>query len=130
MGSNNVTALSNFEYPILNSDDFDVDKAILTIKALKGTFERRTHKKRNYLGEEVWVAGTLGNAVQLPKITALLVSRSATSRAKGLEAFQTLWSTLSPSTKEKVLDAIGWYEPGVLDWQDKRSNRRPKINDE
>ncbi len=111
----------------MNSDDFNIETALLGVKALKEALESRVHKRKNYFGEEIHVPGTLGDAVQLPKITRLLNSRTQESREKGLVAFQELWQTLSPSTREAVEESIGWYEPSQLEWEDKRSNRRPNI---
>ena len=54
--------------------------------------------------------------------------RSKGTIAMGLEDFQELWPTLSPQTRERVLEAIGWYDPKELDWDDKRSNRRPLVD--
>ena len=36
-----------------------------------------------------------------------------------------LWDTLSEPTRATVLEAINWYDPKELSWDDKRSNRRP-----
>lgn len=69
--------------------------------------------------------GQLGEALHLPRIIRLLQGKQLRQRERGLEEFHELWPTLSPTTREKVLDRIGWYDPKSLNWEDKRSNRRP-----
>ena len=69
--------------------------------------------------------GQLGEALQLPRITNRLQSKQQRLRDQGLDDFQELWPTLSLATREKVLSAIGWYDPKDLNWEDKRSNRKP-----
>lgn len=108
---------------MFNSEEFNVQNALLAAVALKTIFARRTHV-RVILGEERRIPGTLGNAVNLPGITRHLESAVSKRREQGLREFRALWDTLSAATCKSVLDAIGWYDPLDLDWDDKRSNRR------
>ena len=105
-------------------DEFDEELAKDAAFVLKDVLEQRQHRKK-YLGHIVVVPGKLGDALNLPQIIRHLTSRSAKSRSKGLDQFNELWATLSVATKEKVIREIGWYDPSELDWEDKRSNRRP-----
>ncbi len=108
----------------MKSEDFETETALLAVTALKIALERRTHR-RKYLGEVYQLPSTLGDVVNLPRITALLKSRSLSRREQGLEEFTYLWSTLSAATRELVLKEVGWYDHQDLDWDDKRSNRKP-----
>lgn len=112
---------------MLQSEDFDEALALQAALALRKIFAQRTHVKLVH-GEERVVQGTLGEAVRLPSTISLLGHRSAKQREKGLGEFRRLWDTLSSHTCRKVLDAIGWYEPKDLDWEDPRSNRRPDLS--
>jgi hypothetical protein len=111
---------------IFPSEEFDVKSALSAAVALKKVLVQRTYKKV-VNGEERLFAGTLGEAVHVPEITARLESRSSKQRERGLEEFRALWDTLATRTRNSVLDAIGWYDPRELLWDDKRSNRRPGI---
>jgi len=108
----------------LQTEEFDPATALAAATALQDVLARRTHRKK-YMGQELVVPGQLGEALQLPRIINQLQSRQERRRLDGLDAFQTLWLTLSEGTRRQVLDAIGWYDPHELDWEDKRSNRRP-----
>lgn len=108
----------------MRSEDFDTASALAAATALQEVLARRTHRKK-YLGQELVVPGQLGSALQLPRIVNQLQSKQERRRLEGLEAFQTLWLTLSDPTRHQVQEAIGWYDPHDLDWDDKRSNRRP-----
>ena len=112
---------------MFKSEDFDTRTALKAALALRETLAQRTHVKR-VAGEERVVPGTLGEAVKLPVIISYLASRSSRRRDSGLEDFQALWNTLSSQTCNRVLLAIGWYEPKELDWDDPRSNRRPDLS--
>ena len=114
---------------MFNSKVFGLDTARLAAEALEATFARRTHIKVIF-GEERRVSGTLGKAVNLPGIRKRLESRVSKQREQGLDEFRALWDTLSNTTCESVLVAIGWYDPDKLDWDDKRSNRRPDISND
>ncbi len=103
---------------------FTTDTALEAALALKIILASRIHRKK-VLGQEVIVPGQLGEALQLPRITARLQSRQQRQRDQGLEDFTALWQTLSTTTKANVFRAMGWYDPQDLDWEDKRSNRRP-----
>lgn len=105
---------------------FTTETAHAAVKALQQVLARRTHR-RKYLGQEVIIPGQLGSALRLPAIADQLKSKTAPRRERGLESFQCLWPTLSPSTQNQVLEMIGWYEPDKLGWEDKRSNRRPSL---
>ena len=112
--------------------EFDEETALAAALALQQVLEQRTHK-RKYLGQIYTVPGKLGEALNLPTILSRLGSKVATRRQAGLEAFEELWVTLSAATQSKVLEAIDWYDPEQLNWDDKRSNRRPlpgRKNDE
>lgn len=103
---------------------FTIDTALEAALSLKKILASRTHRKK-VLGQEVIIPGQLGEALQLPRITARLQSRQQRQRDQGLEDFTALWQTLSATTQANVFRAIGWYDPEDLDWEDKRSNRRP-----
>ncbi|RLT96353.1 hypothetical protein [Ketobacter sp.] len=104
--------------------EFDEETALAAAAALQQVLEQRTHK-RKYLGQVYTVPGKLGEALNLPTIVSRLRSKVARRRQAGLEEFEELWATLSVATQHKVLDAIQWYDPEQLNWDDKRSNRRP-----
>ena len=104
--------------------EFDEETALAAATALQEVLEQRTHR-RKYLGQVYTVPGKLGEALNLPTILSRLGSKVARRRQAGLEAFEELWATLSATTQNKVLDAIQWYDPEELNWDDKRSNRRP-----
>jgi hypothetical protein len=111
---------------MFKSEQFDHDTALKAALALEKTLARRTHVKL-VNGIERVVPGTLGEAIGLPGMISRLQSRSSRQRDQGLEDFRILWATLSPRTTRRVLDAIGWYEPKDLEWDDPRSNRRPDL---
>jgi len=108
----------------VESEHFNMETALLAAQSLEAVFARRTHR-RKFMGQVVIVPGQLGDALRLPHIIEKLQSKSGKRRQSGLEAFQTLWDTLSESTREQALREIGWYNPQELDWEDQRSNRRP-----
>ena len=108
----------------MDSIEFSVETAIEAAEALQKTLAQRTHRKK-VMGQEVIRPGQLGEALRLPAIIAKLRSKQARRREEGLDDFQSLWPTLSPATHEKVLEEMDWYDPRALDWDDKRSNRRP-----
>ena len=112
------------ELPMIDPDEFDEELALAAAVALQDVLERRTHR-RKYLGQMYTVPGTLGQALNLPKILSRLNSKVANRRIQGVDEFVELWLTLSEATREKVVEAIEWYDPKDLDWDDKRSNRRP-----
>ena len=114
---------------MIRSSDFDIKTASVAAEALREILANRLRKKV-ILGEERLVAGTLGEVIKLPVIIGRLEHRSAKQRALGLEEFQVLWDTLSAATRRSVGDVIGWYEPKELDWEDKRSNRRPDLTED
>jgi len=108
----------------LGNEEFDVETALDAAAALHRVLAARTHR-RKVMGQEVLVPGQLGEALHLPRIIRQLQGKQLRQRERGLEEFHELWPTLSPATREKVLDRIGWYDPKSLNWDDKRSNRRP-----
>ncbi|MFO7527426.1 MAG: hypothetical protein R6W86_01275 [Marinobacter sp.] len=108
-------------------ETFTTETALDAATELQRVLAARTHR-RKVMGQEVLVAGQLGEALQLPRIINRLQSKQQKQREQGLDDFQELWPTLSPRTRQKVLDAIGWYDPKELNWEDKRSNRRPVID--
>ncbi len=107
-------------------ENFTVETALDAAAELQKALAARTHR-RKIMGQEVEVPGQLGEALQLPRIIRRLGSKQQRQRDRGLEDFQALWPTLSPHTRERVLVSIGWYNPKELDWEDKRSNRRPVV---
>ncbi|WP_227663414.1 hypothetical protein [Marinobacter halophilus] len=84
--------------------------------------------RRKVMGQDVLVPGQLGEALQLPRILNRLQSKQQKQRDRGLEDFKELWPTLSRLTRQKVMEKIDWYDPKNLDWEDKRSNRRPVVD--
>lgn len=109
------------------SEQFSPETALDAARALQAVLAARTHR-RKVMGQEVLVPGQLGEALRLPLIINRLISKQQRHRDAGLEAFQELWPTLSAHTRKRVLEAIGWYDPKALDWDDKRSNRRPVVD--
>ena len=112
---------------LLELETFTIETALDAATELRKVLAARTHR-RKVVGQEVMVPGQLGEALQLPRIINRLQSKQMKQRELGLEDFQELWPTLSPQTRERVLGAIGWYDPKELDWDDKRSNRRPLVD--
>lgn len=112
---------------LLELETFTTETALDAATELQRVLAARTHR-RKVMGQEVLVPGQLGEALQLPRIINRLQSKQQKQREQGLDDFQELWPTLSPGTRQKVLDAIGWYDPKELDWEDKRSNRRPVVD--
>jgi hypothetical protein len=110
---------------LLSFDSLDV--ALDAAAELQRVLAARTHRKK-VLGQIHLIPGQLGAAIGLPTIISKMQSKQAQRRADGLAAFNTLWVTLSKQTRRRVLDAIGWYDPEELDWEDKRSNLRPRLN--
>ncbi|MCK0165563.1 hypothetical protein [Marinobacter sp. S6332] len=108
-------------------ETFNTETALEAAAELRRVLAARTHRKK-VLGQEVLVPGQLGEALQLPRIISRLQSKQQRMRDQGLDDFQELWPTLSAATREKVLNAIGWYDPKDLSWEDKRSNRRPIVD--
>ncbi len=105
-------------------DTFTEETALDAAIELQRVLAARTHR-RKILGQEVVVPGQLGQALNLPRTVSRLQNKQARLREQGFEDFQQLWPTLSAQTRDKVLTAIGWYNPEDLRWDDKRSNRRP-----
>lgn len=103
------------------------ETALAAALALQRVLAARTHR-RKVMGQVVVVPGQLGEALQLPEIIRRLRSKHKKIREQGLEDFISLWPTLSARTRQKVLADIGWYDPRNLDWEDKRSNRRPLMD--
>ncbi|HET8802019.1 MAG TPA: hypothetical protein VFN01_12645 [Marinobacter sp.] len=112
---------------LLELESFSIETALDAATELRRVLAARTHR-RKVMGQEVLVPGQLGEALQLPRIISRLQSKQQRQRDQGLDDFQELWPTLSPMTREKVLDALGWYDPKELNWDDKRSNRRPLVD--
>lgn len=102
----------------------NTETALEAVLALERVLASRTHRKK-IMGQEVLVPGQLGQALHLPLLSRRLQSKQKRQREQGLEDFLVLWDTLSNPTRRRVMDALGWYDPNSLDWEDKRSNRRP-----
>lgn len=113
----------------MQTEPFDIENAREAAKALNRVLAGRTHRKK-VLGRDVMVPGQLGEALRLPLLLRRLQSKQLRQRQQGLEDFMALWATLSELTRRKVLDELGWYDPKALDWEDKRSNRRPVGGDQ
>ncbi|MEJ2669687.1 MAG: hypothetical protein P8104_02085 [Gammaproteobacteria bacterium] len=112
----------------MDDNDFIPATALKAAIALDHILRTRKHRKV-HLGEVVWVRGKLGDALKLPKIIQLLNSKVKLRREQGLQDFKALWPTLSLTTRRQVEEAIGWYDAKDLDWDDKRSNRRARLDD-
>lgn len=108
----------------MNHEDFDEETALMAVQALQAVLSRRTHRKK-VLGEERIVPGQLGEALGLPSLRKQLNSRRAGTRQQAVERFEAIWSSLSERSRRRVREALGWYDPRDLDWEDPRSNRRP-----
>ncbi len=108
----------------MRGEDFDEETALAAALALSVVLAGRTHK-RKVLGHVVTIPGQLGGALKLPYLITCLQSKACHRRRNGCEGFQLLWDSLSEPTRREVLSQIGWYDPQALDWEDKRSNRRP-----
>lgn len=104
--------------------DFNTETALEAAEALERVLAQRTHRK-TIMGQECTVPGQLGYALKLPDIIRNLRSRARPARERGLERFEEVWASLSDQSRKKVRDALGWYDPRELDWEDRRSNRRP-----
>ncbi|MGC8121581.1 hypothetical protein [Marinobacter sp. VGCF2001] len=111
----------------LEADNFTVESALEAALELQKVLAARTHR-RKVMGQDVLVPGQLGEALNLPKTISRLRGKQQRLRDRGLEDFQELWPTLSALTRKRVLDGLGWYDPTELDWEDKRSNRRPVVD--
>ncbi len=105
---------------------FAEHNALPAALALEQTLADRIHVKRVH-GVEFVRPGSLGQALGLPRIIHLLQHRSSRQRQKGIDELDELWSTLSHTTRTKVRDRLGWYDPHDLEWDDPRSNRFPKL---
>ena len=108
----------------MNHEDFDEETALMAAQALQSVLARRTHRKK-VLGEERIVPGQLGEALGLPTLCKQLNSRRHGTRQDAVERFEAIWSSLSENSRRKVREALGWYDPRELDWEDPRSNRSP-----
>ncbi len=109
---------------MIDAEEFDEETALAAALALQQVLAQRTHR-RKYLGQVYVVPGKLGEALKLPSIISRLQSKVVRRRAKGQEDFCLLSVTLSVPTREAVLPAVNWSDPKSLNWDDKRSNRRP-----
>lgn len=108
----------------MTDNRFTEEGALSAAQALQHVLARRTHK-RKVLGEECIVPGQLGEALGLPAVIHRLQSRSGRVRSDAGERFEAIWASLSESSRKRVRDELGWYDPRDLDWEDPRSNRRP-----
>lgn len=111
----------------MDTANFTTETALEAATALDKILARRMHRKK-VLGQEVLVPGQLGEALHLPLIIRRLKSKQLRQREQGLEDFSALWHTLSAATRRNVFNALDWYDPKRLDWEDKRSNRRPLLD--
>src|SRR5690606_403927 len=111
----------------LPSENFSIETALEAATELRKVLAARS-LRRKVMGQGVLVQGQLGEALHLPRISSRQNSRQQRHRDQGLEDLQELRPTLSTLTRQRLLNAIGWYDPEQLDWEDKRSNRRPVID--
>lgn len=118
---------ANKQVMLLDPDTFTTETAQEAAVELQKVLAARTHR-RKVMGQDVLVPGQLGEALHLPRTISRLNSKQQRLREQGLEDFRELWPTLSEFTRRKVLDRLGWYDPKALDWDDKRSNRRPLVD--
>jgi hypothetical protein len=102
---------------------------LMLVEGLTKVLDSRTHK-RVVMGDEITVKGSLSKALKLPNVCAMLNSSHTQRQENGHQQLAEIWSTLSPSTKERTLALLGWYEPKDLPWDDPRSNRKPQITKE
>ncbi|RMF17220.1 MAG: hypothetical protein D6758_06740 [Gammaproteobacteria bacterium] len=100
--------------------------ALEMAQALQKVLRSRRYKRR-VMGQIVTVPGQLDEALRLPAVMQLLKSRVLRRREAGLERFELIWDSLSEATRQATLEALGWYDPDSLPWDDPRSNRRPPI---
>lgn len=112
----------------MSDPEFNEETALDAALALEKVLAQRTHRK-TLMGQTVVIPGQLGGALKIHQMIQQLRGKTTKRRASGLTAFDALWPTLSAATQKRVLDAIGWYDPKSLDWEDKRSNRIPVIDD-
>lgn len=108
----------------MDHQDFDEETALMAAQALQKVLSRRTHRKK-VLGEERIVPGQLGEALGLPRLCRQLNSRMPATRKEAVARFEAIWHSLSETSRRRVREALGWYDPRELDWEDPRSNRRP-----
>ncbi len=111
---------------MIDNSEFDEASALEAALGLQKVLQMRTHK-RKYLGQYYEVPGKLGEALRLPSILSKLGSKVVKRRQQGVEEFNDLWITLSKATQQRVLELMSWYDPKELEWDDKRSNRKPKL---
>ena len=111
---------------ILDISQLNIEATRVFAQALEGVLDSRTHK-RNYLGDEVIVKGSLSKALKLPEIIHKLQRNNESAQQQAQEQLEILWLTLSEETKTSVLEKAGWYQTDDLTWDDPRSNRHPKI---
>lgn len=102
----------------------NIDTARALVNALEQVLDSRTHK-REHLGEEIIVKGSLSKALKIPELKRTLSRKNIEIQQQGMDDLLVLWSTLSEQTKQSSLNIAGLYEPKQLHWDDLRSNRRP-----
>ncbi|CAA0119404.1 Uncharacterised protein [BD1-7 clade bacterium] len=94
--------------------------------SLQDVLNERTHRKQ-HLGAEVIVAGSLSKALNLPLLISHLAGKSGAKHLAATEKLAEIWVTLSPLTQQKVLSRCNIYNPEEMDWEDPRSNRWPLV---
>jgi len=87
--------------------------------------DSRVHR-RVHLGEEIWVKGSLSQALHLPDIQLQLDSNHQARQEKAKQRLFHIWHSLSQHTREKTAKHINWYDPKTLRWDDPCSNRLPR----
>ena len=102
----------------------NIETARVLLNALEYVLDSRTHK-RDHLGEEIIVKGSLSKALKVPELKRTLSRSNETTQKQGIDQLSTLWLTLSDTTQQAALDKAELYDPKKLNWDDLRSNRRP-----
>lgn len=109
----------------LDIEQFDIetlrDFTAMLIRVLDSRLHRRVH-----LGEEIWVKGSLSQALHLPEILKQLHSKQLKRQQAAIQQLASVWYSLSLRTRLKVAERMHWYDPKTLQWDDPRSNRMPR----
>ncbi len=108
----------------MDIESLNIENARTLVSAIEDTLDSRTHK-RDHLGEEIIVKGSLSKALKIPELKRTLSRTNIETQQKGIDQLSTLWATLSEATRQSALDKAGLYDPTELNWDDLRSNRRP-----
>ncbi len=99
------------------------------LTALIHVLNQRKHV-RVIMGKEVLVEGSLSKALKLPELLKQINSVHRAKQDKAILQFIEIWPTLSETTRELSINALGWYEPNDLEWDDPRSNKKTRLSGE